>query len=281
MLQIEQGFRLYEQHNQKEAVRTWQSALNSTSHLTDRYQLLGYLYLAHMDWGKYREAFDYAYSQLVVAEEVDSSSMRAEANLNMARSFERLGGLEKALLYARRSLNNEYGIQCRSVGMVHLTVARVYLEMGGFTRALESLQSAHKIAFNINDSQLEMQIYCTLSELFGRLRDVEKSVKCASKAYDLSRALQQGDLNSSNHRLALLHMASALRKQGDLGDANDYCQEATRMAMIAGDQATYTRSIRILGDILRKKMDISVSDINSIRSKNKNYTKLIVNNYIL
>lgn len=78
-------------------------------------------------------------------------------------------------------------------------------------------------------------------------------------AYDLSRSLQLGDLNSRHHRAALLRMASALNKQGELGDARDYVEEATRLALISGDQATYTRSIRIMGDIYRKKLDIDVS----------------------
>lgn len=160
--------------------------------------------------------------------------------------------------YARHSLYNECGIQCRTGGLVHLTVAGVYLEMGGFSRALEGLQGAHKIATSISDPALELQVYVTLSELFARLQDPSKSARYAAKAYDLSRSLQLGDLNSGHHRLALLRMASALRKQGELGDAQDYCTEATRLALISGDQATYTRSIRIMGDIYRKKMDIDV-----------------------
>lgn len=62
-----------------------------------------------------------------------------------------------------------------------------------------------------------------LSELFGRLQDVDKSYRFASKAYDLSRNLQMGSLNSRHHRAALLQMATAMRKQGELGDAQDYC----------------------------------------------------------
>lgn len=51
---IERGLRLYEQHNQNAAVKTWRSALKSTNKRDDRFQLLGYLYQGHMDWGKYR-----------------------------------------------------------------------------------------------------------------------------------------------------------------------------------------------------------------------------------
>lgn len=94
--------------------------------------------------------------------------------------------------------------------------------------------------------------------MFHRLQDPDKSARYAAKAYDLSRSLQLGDLNSRHHRAALLRMASALRKQGELGDAKDYCTEASRLALISGDQATYTRSIRIMGDIYRKKHDTDV-----------------------
>lgn len=114
---------------------------------------------------------------------------------------------------------------------------------------------------NIGDPALELQVYVLLSELFHRLCDFEKSARYASKAYDLSRSLQLGDLNSRHHRAALLRMASALNKQGELGDARDYVEEATRLALISGDQATYTRSIRIMGDIYRKKLDVEVSSL--------------------
>lgn len=222
-MQIERGLRLYEQHRQNAAVRTWRSALKATNRREDRFQLLGYLYQAHMDWGKYREAIEFGHRQLGISEELDSPTMRAEAYLNLARAHERLGGLERALSYARHSLYNECGTQCLTGGLVHLTVARVYLEMGGFSRALEGLQGAHKIASSIGDPSLELQVYVALSELFGRLQDNEKSARYASKAYDLSRSLQLGDLNSSHHRAALLRMSAALRKQGELGDAHDYC----------------------------------------------------------
>lgn len=55
------------------------------------------------------------------------------------------------------------------------------------------------------------------------MQDAEKSARYAARAYDLSRSLQLGDLNSRHHRAALLQMATALRKKGELGDAHDYC----------------------------------------------------------
>lgn len=91
---------------------------------------------------------------------------------------------------------------------------------------------------------------------------MDRSTQYASKAYDLSRSLQLGDLNSRHHRAALLQMASTLRKQGEFGDAHDYCSEATRLALVSGDHATYVRSLRIMGDIFRKKSDLNKAFIN-------------------
>jgi len=71
--------------------------------------------------------------------------------------------------------------------------------------------------------QFLFQVYVGLSELFCRLQDADKSARYAARAYDLSRSLQLGDLNSRHHRAALLQMAAALRKKGELGDAHDYC----------------------------------------------------------
>lgn len=48
-----------------------------------------------------------------------------------------LGCLERSLMYARHSLYNECEAQSRNGGLVHLTVASVYLELGGFRRCLE------------------------------------------------------------------------------------------------------------------------------------------------
>ncbi|KYM88536.1 43 kDa receptor-associated protein of the synapse [Atta colombica] len=253
---VEQGLKLYRAHKQQAAVRKWRGALKSIRHREDKFALLGYLYQAYMDWGKYRDSIEFGNKQLCISEELDSPNMRAEAYLNLARAHERLGALDRALDYARHSLYNECD-QCATAGLVHLTVGRVHLELAGFCKALEAFQRAHKIAHSIQDPSLELQVYVGLSELFCRLQDADKSARYAARAYDLSRSLQLGDLNSRHHRAALLQMAAALRKKGELGDAHDYCSEATRLSLVSGDQASYARSIRIMGDIYRKKSDIN------------------------
>lgn len=53
-LQIEQGLKLYNQHKQQAAVRKWKSALKRIRKREDKFLLLGYLFQAYMDWGKYR-----------------------------------------------------------------------------------------------------------------------------------------------------------------------------------------------------------------------------------
>ncbi|KAK0076873.1 hypothetical protein PV325_004744 [Microctonus aethiopoides] len=51
---VEQGLKLYRAHKQQAAVRKWRRALKSIRQREDKFTLLGYLYQAYMDWGKYR-----------------------------------------------------------------------------------------------------------------------------------------------------------------------------------------------------------------------------------
>ncbi|KAL6266500.1 hypothetical protein P5V15_003349, partial [Pogonomyrmex californicus] len=98
---VEQGLKLYRAHKQQAAVRKWRGALKSIRHREDKFALLGYLYQAYMDWGKYRDSIEFGNKQLCISEELDSPNMRAEAYLNLARAHERLGALDRALDYAR------------------------------------------------------------------------------------------------------------------------------------------------------------------------------------
>lgn len=59
--------------------------------------------------------------------------------------------------FSSSSLFNECD-QCATAGLVHLTVARVHLELAGFCKALEAFQRAHKIAQSIQDPSLELQV---------------------------------------------------------------------------------------------------------------------------
>ncbi|XP_025834870.1 uncharacterized protein LOC112905855 [Agrilus planipennis] len=51
---VEQGVKLYDKHKQQQAVKKWRSALKAVRRREDKFLVLGYLYRAYMDWGKYR-----------------------------------------------------------------------------------------------------------------------------------------------------------------------------------------------------------------------------------
>ncbi|KAG8320071.1 hypothetical protein J6590_077203 [Homalodisca vitripennis] len=103
-----------------------------------------------------RESMEFAHRQLNIAEEADSPNLRAEAYLNLARTHERMGALERALACARHSLYNECD-QCRTAGLVQITVGSVHLELATFCKALQAFQQAHTIAQRIQDPALELQ----------------------------------------------------------------------------------------------------------------------------
>jgi len=64
---VEQGLKLYNQHKQQAAVAKWKSALKRIRKREDKFLLLGYLYQAYMDWGKFRYGLYDVYSVTVVS----------------------------------------------------------------------------------------------------------------------------------------------------------------------------------------------------------------------
>lgn len=143
-------------------------------------------YICHLCYLRVvREALEFAHRQLGLAEEADSPNLRAEAYLNLARAHERLGGLERALAYARHSLYNECD-QCRTAGHVHLTVGSVYLELAGFCKALEAFQHAHKIAQGIQDPALELQVITRDSSFHARHETVHYIAACMCLCWDVT-----------------------------------------------------------------------------------------------
>ncbi|XP_061381630.1 43 kDa receptor-associated protein of the synapse homolog [Danaus plexippus] len=252
---IERGLRLYMQNEQRQAVKVWLSALRGVRHRTDKFALLGHLYKAYMDFGKYRESLEFANRQLGISEELDSAPMRAEAYLNLAMAHQNLGGLDRALSYARHALYNDCG-GGSTAGFVHLTVAVVSMELGAVSKAMDGFMKALGVAQAQDNDVLTLQVYVGLSELWRRLRDLERSFGCASRACDVGRGHNSLNLNTRHHRNALLQMAAALRAKGELGDAHDYVNEALRLASVAGDQGCYARAMRLAGDVYRRKSDL-------------------------
>ena len=59
-------------------------------------------------------------------------------------------------MYARHSLYNECEAQSRNGGLVHLTVASVYLELGGFRRCLEVKMVMIMITFDVEDVPIDL-----------------------------------------------------------------------------------------------------------------------------
>lgn len=75
------------------------------------------LFLSTKSFIFFRDSIDFGQRQLCISEELDSPNMRAEAYLNLARSHERLGALDRALAFARHrySLNLIIILKCINI----------------------------------------------------------------------------------------------------------------------------------------------------------------------
>lgn len=81
-------------------------------------------------------------------------------------------------MYARHSLYNECEAQSRNGGLVHLTVASVYLELGGFRRCLE-VRNEHKWVMMVQlcDKKKNHLSHLDDVEDHQKKRKIEKEIK--------------------------------------------------------------------------------------------------------
>lgn len=208
--EVQDGIRLYHQHNHEAAIRKWRRALHRMSNRSDRFMCLGYLTAAHCDFGRYRDMLAYSSMQIEIANEVDNPMMKVEAYLNLARSNERMCEYHKAVSYSRHCLQNK-PCDIRTYGYVYLTQGNAYFGFSNFTKALEMLEYAVRIAKKCKDQELELQIYTTLGHLFLELKDYDKALKFHLKAMASAKTMVDSDPSSKYQRLTFLNLAVAYK----------------------------------------------------------------------
>ena len=71
---------------------------------------------------------------------------------------------------------------------------------------------------------MNFQIYCGISAVFCYLQDFEKALSFGSKALEISKTFNALELSSKYERMALLCLATPLRKLNRIHEARDCCQ---------------------------------------------------------
>ncbi|VVC89827.1 unnamed protein product, partial [Leptidea sinapis] len=98
-----------------------------------------------------------------------------------------------ALSYARHALYNDCG-GGSTAGWVHHTVASVSLELGAFSKAMDSFQKALAVAQAQNDNTLLLQEALRLSTVVGDQGSFARAVRIAGDVYrrkcDFNKALR-------------------------------------------------------------------------------------------
>ncbi len=223
--EIQDGVRLYNDCQCEAAIRKWKRCLPKVRRGSARFLVLGHLASAHGDLGRHRDMLAYSTMQIELANEVESSGSRAEAYLNLARSNERLGEYHKAVSYGRHCLQAQPG-DLRIHGQVYLTQGTAYLGLSSFSRGLEMLEYALRVAQQCGDRTLELQVYSVLGTVFWMFKDYEKALTFHVKAYQLAQFAQRD--GGKHHRQTCLNLAIAYGKLGEDDQAREYCKVSTQ-----------------------------------------------------
>lgn len=221
--EINEALKIYNEQNHDEAVKKWQHILRKTSNASLKFQVLGHLAKACKDEGKYRDMVVHSIQQIDIANHRDSTNMRAEAYLNLARSNELLSEYHKAVSYGRHCLQNQPKDR-RVHGFVYHCIASAYYGFSQYARSLENLDQALAIAKEQNDTGLQCDVYFGINRIFVTLKDYEKAQAFSRKAWEMVKFIEDREVASAYERLALLHMAVPHWKAGRYKEAMEYCE---------------------------------------------------------
>ena len=220
---VQDGIKLYYEQNHELAIRKWRRALHRTSNQTERFLTLSYLSAAHCELGQYRDMLAYAVMQIEIANRLENHVMKVEAYLNLARSNEHLCEYHKAVSYSRHCLQNK-PTDSRTYGYVYLTQGKAYFGFSSFTKALEMLEYAIRIAKKSKDPKLEIQIYTTLGDVFSQLKDYDKALKFHLKAMESAKILAESHPSSRYQRTTFVNLGITYEKMGRPAQALEYSE---------------------------------------------------------
>ncbi|XP_013380010.1 43 kDa receptor-associated protein of the synapse [Lingula anatina] len=252
--EINEAVKLYNAQDHEEAVKKWNHVLRKTSNCQLKFQTLGHLANASSDLGKYRDMLVYAIQQIDIANERENTYMRAEAYLNLARGNERIGEYHKAVSYARHSLQNQ-AKDPRTHGHVYLTMSNAYFGFSNFSKCLENLDNALRVANEHGDIVLRIETYFSVARFFTTLKDYNKAVQFLDKCKELSVSIEVPDLVQKYLRLTSVHLSIPYRELGHYNEAMEKCEDALKSAMEKNDRPVQAKCLHSFAEIHKKLHD--------------------------
>ena len=198
-----------------------ESALN-TAKGEDKIQILLELANQHNDLFVHK-SIQYGSQALLLAENTEHPSYKAESNYSLGRSYKILGTYDKAQEHFFEALtisekNNFQVIQAKSL----LEIAVIFSDFDHLDKALKYLEEGYDISEKLNSPKLIEQMYINLGLVYSKKSDHQKALEF----YFLGLDNNEGKGNKRNYAALLNNIGIVYNETRNYPKAKEYFDQA-------------------------------------------------------
>ncbi|MFM7909696.1 MAG: tetratricopeptide repeat protein, partial [Microcystis sp.] len=222
---FEQGAQQYEISQFREALQSWEKALQIYQEIKNRQgeaASLDNLGSAYLSLGQYQKAIDLHEKSLVINREIVNRQGEANSLNNLGNAYQSRGEYQTAINYHQQSLAITRELDDRSGEAGALNNLGVdYHLLGQYQKAINYHQQSLEIAEKIGDLKVQADslgnlgnVYQSLGQYQKAIDDHQKSLEIAEKIGDRgSKARSLGNLGNAYQSLGRYQKASDLYKK--------------------------------------------------------------------
>jgi CHAT domain-containing protein/uncharacterized protein HemY len=250
---LQQGVQQYEISQFREALQSWEKALQIYQEIKNRQgeaASLDNLGSAYLSLGQYQEAIDLHKKSLVINREIVNRQGEANSLNNLGNAYSSLGQYQKAIDYHQQSLAITRELDDRSgEAKVLNNLGNAYQSRGEYQKAINYHQQSLDITRELDDRSGEAKALNNLGVDYHLLGQYQKAINYHQQSLEIAEKI--GDLKGQAN--ALGNLGNVYQSLGQYQKAIDYHQQSLEIAEKIGDQGSKARSLGNLGNAYQSR----------------------------
>ena len=244
---LQQGIEQYQRSQFREALQSWQQALQRYRQLGDRLgeaQSLGNLGVAYRNLGDFRNAIEVYQQILPFFREIDDRQGEAKSLGNLGNTYHSLGDYSNAIDFYQQYLTIAREIGDRRGEAKSLSnLGNTYHSLGDYSNAIDFYQQSLVIAREIGDRRGEAASLGNFGNTYHSLGDYHNAIDFYQQYLTIAREI--GDRRGEAKSLS--NLGNTYHSLGDYSNAIDFHQQSLVIAREIGDRQGEAASLNNLG----------------------------------
>ncbi len=245
---LQQGAQQYEISQFREALQSWEKALQIYQEIKNRQgeaASLDNLGSAYLSLGQYQKAIDLHEKSLVINREIVNRQGEANSLNNLGNAYQSRGEYQTAIDYHQQSLDIRREIKDRQGEAASLNnLGNAYQSRGEYQKAINYHQQSLDITRELDDRSGEASSLNNLGLNYHLLGQYQKAINYHQQSLEIAEKI--GDLKGQAN--ALGNLGNVYQSLGQYQKAIDDHQKSLEIAEKIGDRGSKARSLGNLGN---------------------------------